>query len=149
MQRDIYTRTGINTFSNLRQHELVFQCMTLFPHHFTVGHQQRSSPLLREGVRGDCESLPSLVVCHYWLWFPKAEGEVDYCFLSLSNQKGCGKKKSLQLHQVQLPTHSDSLNTRNTLYTNGNYSSYVQLVLFCFISLFLKLFCLAWITCNS
>lgn len=67
-------------------------------------------PCWRRGS-GVTESLPSSLLAGV----SKDEGQVDDYFLSLSNNL---------LHSVQLPTH-DSLNMRNTLYANDNYSSSV------------------------
>lgn len=64
-QSDIYVHTQTH-FSNLRQHELAvvlaglsFSACDVFSHSLTGGHHQRSSSLLKEGVRGDRESLLS------------------------------------------------------------------------------------------
>lgn len=116
-----YLRTDINTFSNLRQHELTvaglsFSARDVFPRCFTGGRRQRSSPLLKEGVRGDRESPPSSWTAITGSGFPKAEGKWMIAFYLSATTRGVGKTISY----IQF-THSDSLNTRNALYDNCSY----------------------------
>lgn len=99
---------------------LSFSVCDVFAHCFTGGHQRRSSPLLKGGRGGGQGWLwitTFLVVCHYWLGFPKAEGKWIIAFYLSATTRGVWKK---QLHPIQLPTHRDSLNMRNTLHTNDN-----------------------------
>lgn len=74
---------------------LSFSVCDVFAHCFTGGHQRRSSPLLKGGRGG----RSGVTVNHYLprglpllARVSKGGGEVDYCFLSLSNHKGCMKK---------------------------------------------------------
>lgn len=49
--------------------------------------KQKSSPLLKKGIKGGYESLRSSVVCHCWLGFPNVEGKWIIAFYLLSKQR--------------------------------------------------------------
>lgn len=83
------------------------------------------SPDKGGGVRG-AEWLTSLVVVIIGLGFQRRRGSGWLLLYPSATTRGVKKIVT----QLQLPTHSDSMSMRNTMYTNYKDGSFIQFAIF-------------------